>query len=203
MFAFQFHLALYLQNVLGYGAAATGLAMFPTALMIGFLSLALSARLNARFGERAVLLTGLVLLATGLTLLSRIPPDASYAGHLLPILLLLGGFGLAIPALTTLGMSAATAADAGLVSGLFNTTQQIGGALGLAALATLSTTRADALLAAGRPAADALTAGYRLAFGTGVVLLVAAIVLTATILRGRAALRTPTADGEAAEVGAR
>lgn len=186
MFSFQFHVALFLRNVLGYGAAETGLAMFPTAVVIGSVSLLLSARLNARFGERPVLLTGLAVLAAGLALLTRVPADASYVAQVLPIMLLIGGFGLALPALTTIGMSTATESDAGLVSGLFNTTQQVGGALGLAALATLSTARADALLDAGRPAAEALASGYRLAFGIGAALLAAAFALSVAILRRRA-----------------
>jgi EmrB/QacA subfamily drug resistance transporter len=111
LFGFQILIALYLQNVLGYGAAGTGLAMLPAAVMIGTLSLGFSARLNARFGERNVLLAGLALLVAALALLTRLPVHADYVVHLLPTMLLAGGFGLAISALTALGMSDADARD--------------------------------------------------------------------------------------------
>ncbi|MFJ5215124.1 MFS transporter [Streptomyces sp. NPDC088354] len=183
LFGFQILMALYLQNVLGYGAAATGLAMLPAALAIGTVSLAFSARLNARFGERRVLLAGLALLVAALALLTRLPVHADYAVHLLPTMLLAGGFGLAVSALTVLGMSGAGAEDAGVASGLFNTTQQVGGALGVAVLSTLAGSRTHTLLADGHGTASALTAGFRLAFGTGAVLLAVAFVLAATVLR--------------------
>lgn len=199
LFAFQFHMALFMQQVLGYGAAATGLAMLPAALSIGFLSLVVSARLISRFGERAVLLGGLAVLFAGLAVLSRLPSDAEYATHLLPLLLMLGGFGLASPALTSFGMSGAGETDAGLASGLFNTTQQVGSALGLAALATAATSRADALLAAGEVPAEALTAGFRLAFGIGAALIAAAIILSLAILRGRSAAPATAPEGEVPE----
>ncbi|MFJ9517731.1 MFS transporter [Kitasatospora sp. NPDC101801] len=183
LFGFQVLIALYLQNVLGYGAAATGFAMLPAALVIGTVSLLLSARLNARFGERAVLLGGLALLVAAIGLLTRLPVDASYPVHLLPTMLLAGGFGLAISALTSLAMADASPEDAGVSSGLFNTTQQVGGALGVAVLATLAGSRADSLLADGASAPAALTDGFRLAFGIGTGLLVLAFVLVAVLLR--------------------
>ncbi|MFE7528853.1 DHA2 family efflux MFS transporter permease subunit [Kitasatospora sp. NPDC057542] len=183
LFAFQILVALYLQNVRGYGAAATGLAMLPAALAIGTVSLTLSARLNARFGERPVLLVGLLLLVAALALLTRLPADSHYALDLLPTMLLAAGFGLAISALTVLGMSGAGPADAGTASGLFNTTQQVGGALGVAVLTTLADGRAGALAAAGQPAVEALTAGFRLAFAVAAGLLTVALLLAATVLR--------------------
>ncbi|MGW0117758.1 MFS transporter [Streptomyces sp. NPDC003327] len=183
LFSFQILVALYLQKVLGYGAAATGLAMLPAALVIGAVSLGVSARLIARFGERAVLLTGLALLVGVLGLLTRLPVHASYVTDLLPVMLLAAGFGLALPALTALGMSGADEADAGLASGLFNTTQQIGMALGVAVLSTLAASRTESLTAAGRPAAEALTGGYHLAFAVGTGLLIAALAVAATVLR--------------------
>ena len=146
MFSFQVMFALHLQNVLGYGAAETGLAMLPAAVAIGAVSLGLAARLNARFGEPAMLLVGLAMLTTLLVLLSRLPDDAAYATDLLPLLLLGAGFGLAQPALTTFGMSAARSEDAGLASGLFNTTQQVGMALGIAVLSTAAAARTEGLL---------------------------------------------------------
>ena len=171
MFGFQILIALYLEHVLRYGPARTGLAMLPAAVLIGSVSLGASARLNARFGERRMLLTGLALLAAALGLLTRLPLDgrpvlASYVVYLLPTMLLAGGGGLVLPAMTSLGMSAASPSDAGVVSGLFNTTQQVGGALGVAVLVTL-----------------AGSGGYHLAFGIGAGLIGAAFVLAALILR--------------------
>ncbi|GLY77879.1 MFS transporter [Actinoallomurus iriomotensis] len=183
LFGFQILIALYLQEVRGYGAAGTGLAMLPAALAIATVSLLLSARLNARFGERRVLLAGLALLVVGIGLLTRLPVHAGYAVDLLPTMLLASGFGLATSALTTLGMSGAGAADTGLVSGLFNTSQQVGGALGVAVLSTFAASRTRGLTAAGHDRATALTGGYHLAFGIGAGLLVAALVLAAAVLR--------------------
>jgi EmrB/QacA subfamily drug resistance transporter len=183
-FGFQVLITLYLQNVLGYGALGTGLALLPAAVAIAAVSLGLSARLNARFGERTMLLTGLVLLVPALGLLTRLPvADADYAVHLLPTMLLVGGFGLAISAATVLGMSGAGERDAGVASGLFNTTQQVGGALGVAVLTTLATARAEGLRADGHTAGSALTGGFHLGFGVAAALYVAAIVLAVTVLR--------------------
>jgi len=188
--------SLYLQKVLGYDPLQIGLAFLPVALAIGTLSLGFSARLTTRYGPRAVLLPGLGLLVTGLVLFARTPVDASYVTDLLPAMLLLGiGAGLAFPALMTLAMSEATPSDSGLTSGLVNTTQQVGGALGLAVLATLSTSRTDNQLARGAASDAALTNGYHLAFVVGAALLVAAIVAAATILRPVAAPQNETVFG--------
>ncbi|MEU1621820.1 MFS transporter [Streptomyces sp. NPDC005722] len=194
LFGFQILVALYLQDVRGYGAAATGLAMLPAAVSIGAVSLLLSARLSARFGERRVLLAGLALLVVALGLLTRLPVHAGYAADLLPTMLLAAGFGLAVSALTVLGMSGAGPRDAGVASGLFNTTQQVGGALGVAVLSTLAGSRAQDLVAAGHEEAAALTGGFRLAFGTGAALLAAAFVLALVMLRPR---REPDAAARA------
>jgi MFS family permease len=177
--------ALYLQRVLGYGALQVGLAFLPVALAIGTLSLGVTGRLILRFGARPTLLPGLALAAIGLALFQRAPVDGDYVTDLLPSMLLLGlGAGLAFPALTTLAMSGATPADAGLASGLVNTTLQVGGAFGLAVLATLSTSRTADLLGDGRPAAVALTGGYHLAFAIAAGLVVAAIVVALALLGG-------------------
>src|SRR4051794_4373695 len=158
--------ALYLQRVLGYGALQVGLAFLPVALAIATLSLGASARLITRFGARATLVPALLLIAAGLALFRGAPLDADYLTDLLPVMLLLGiGGGLAFPALMTLAMSGATEEDSGLASGLVNTTQQVGGALGLAVLATLATTRTNDLRAAGSGPAAALAGGYHPAFG--------------------------------------
>ncbi len=187
LFSFQILVALYLQKVLGYGAAETGLAMLPAALVIGATSLGVSARLNARFGERAVVLAGLGLLTVALALLVRLPVRADYVTDLLPVMLLAAGFGVALPALTTLAMSATDERDAGLASGLFNTTQQIGMAVGVAVLSTLAAARSESLSSSGHTPAEALTGGYHLAFAVGAGLLVAAAaVATAALPRGGA-----------------
>ncbi|MEO3891526.1 MFS transporter [Nonomuraea sp. B5E05] len=183
MFAFQILVALYMQKVLGYGALETGLAMLPAALAIGGLSLFVSARLNTRFGERAVLLAGLALLFGAMGWLARIPVRADYVTDLLPVMLLIAGGGLVLPALTALGMSGAKADDAGLASGLFNTTQQIGMAFGVAVLSTLAATRTEQLLDAGQSQAAALTGGYRVAFVIAAALLVAAFTVALLVLR--------------------
>jgi EmrB/QacA subfamily drug resistance transporter len=195
MFGMFFMGTLYLQRVLGYDAVQTGAAFLPVSVGIGVLSLGFSARLITRLGARAVLLPGLVLLVAGLVLLTGAPVGGNYVTDLLPALVLLGaGAGLAFPALVTLAMSGATAADSGLASGLVNTTQQVGGALGLAVLATLSTSRSNHLLADGESAASALTGGYHLAFAIGAGLVIAAIAVAALVLRSeRVALQEVSA----------
>jgi EmrB/QacA subfamily drug resistance transporter len=189
MFGMFFLGALYLQRVLGYDALEIGLAYLPLTLVIGILSLGFSARLNTRFGARATLIPGLALVAAGLMLLARVPVEGSYATDLLPAMALLGtGAGLSFPSLMTLAMSGVTRNDSGLASGLVNTSLQVGGALGLAVLATLSTTRTNDLLAGGQETATALTSGYHLAFLVGAGLAVAAIAVALTVLRPAAAL---------------
>jgi EmrB/QacA subfamily drug resistance transporter len=201
MFGLFFLGALYLQRVLGYDALETGLAFLPVTLVIGTLSLRYSERLIMRFGARGTLLPGLVLIAAGLALFTQVPVDGSYLTDVLPTMLLLGsGAGLAFPALMTLAMSGATPSDAGLASGLVNTTLQVGGALGLAVLATLSTTRSDALLEQGESTAAALTEGYQLAFVIGAGLVVAAIAVALTVLQpAQEAVPEPEGEVEPAE----
>jgi EmrB/QacA subfamily drug resistance transporter len=184
LFGMFFLGALYLQRVLGYGAIEVGLAFLPVALLIGALSVGLSARFIVRFGARATLLPGIIAIAAGLLLFRRAPVDATYVTDILPAMLLLGlGGGLFFPALMTMAMSAATQEDSGLASGLVNTTQQVGGALGLAVIATLSASRTDNLLADGASTANALTGGYHLAFGIGAGLVIAALGLAVALLR--------------------
>jgi fucose permease len=176
--------ALYMQRVLRYDAIEVGLAFLPVALGIAAMSLGFAARLINRFGGQATLLPGLVLLAGGLALFSRSPVHAQYVSDLLPAMVLIGiGAGLAFPSLMTLAMSTATPEDSGLVSGLVNTTQQVGGALGLAVLATLSAIQSNSARADGHSVADSLISGYHLAFTIGAGLVIAAIVLTAVLLR--------------------
>jgi EmrB/QacA subfamily drug resistance transporter len=199
LFGMFFLGSLYMQRVLGYDALEIGLAFLPVALVIGALSLGLSARLVVRFGARAVLLPGLALLVAGLALFTRVPVDGSYVPDLFPSMMLLGlGAGLSFPALMTLAMSGATESDAGVASGLVNTTLQVGGALGLAVLATLSSARTEILLADGESRAEALTGGYTLAFGIGAGLVAAAIVVGVVVLRSEAAVVAEAERGSAA-----
>jgi EmrB/QacA subfamily drug resistance transporter len=184
MFGMFFLGALYLQRVLGFSAVEVGLAFLPVSISIGILSLEFSPRLVTRFGARRVLIPALGLVAAGLAFFSRVPVDGDYVTDVLPVMLLLGsGAGLAFPAIVTLAMSGASDSDAGLASGLVNTTQQVGGALGLALLATLATTRTDSLRDAGDSTAAALTGGYQLAFTVAAGLVVLAIVLSLTVLK--------------------
>ena len=184
MFGMFFLGVLYLQKVLGYDALQTGLAFLPTTIVMGTLSVRYSERLIMRFGARTTLLPGLVLIAAGLALLARVPVEGDYLIDVLPSTLLLGtGVGAAFPALMTLAMSGATQSEAGLASGLVNTTVQVGAAVGLAVLATLSATRTGALIEGGASTAAALTGGYRLAFVIGASLVVIAFVVAATVLK--------------------
>jgi EmrB/QacA subfamily drug resistance transporter len=193
MFGMFFLGSLYLQRVLQYDAMQIGLAFLPVALAIGALSVDVSARFSARLGARTVLVFGLILILAGLALFSRAPVDAQYVPDILPEMLLLGiGGGLSFPSLMTLAMSGATADDAGLASGLVNTTAQVGGSLGLAVLATLSTARSDELLATGASLNTALTDGFHLAFEIGAGLVLVAIAVSATVLQRERGAQLPS-----------
>jgi EmrB/QacA subfamily drug resistance transporter len=184
MFGMFFLGALYLQRILGYDALETGLAFLPVTIAMGGLSVRYSEPLITRFGARGTLVPGLVLILAALALFAQAPVDGDYVTDVLPTMILLGtGAGLCFPALMTLAMSGATPSDAGLASGLVNTTAQVGGALGLAVLATLSASRSDGLVADGASAASALTSGYHLAFWIGAGLIGAAIVVALAVLQ--------------------
>jgi MFS family permease len=183
MFGQGFLGALYLQRVLGYTALEIGLAYVPMTVLMGSLSLGYTERLNTRFGARNTLVAGLALISVALGLFSMVPVSGSYVTHVLPTMLLLGvGAGLAFPALMTLAMADTDPSEAGLASGLVNTTVQVGGAIGLAVLATLASTRTGDLLAAGQSAPQAMTEGYQLAFLIATILTVAAIAVALTML---------------------
>ena len=138
MFGMFFLGALYMQRILGYGALQVGLAYLPLTVVMGTMSFRFTGQLNLRFGPQATLLPAMVFIVAGLLLLARTPVDANYAIDLLPPMILIGlGAGLGFPSLMTLAMSGATASDSGLASGLVNTSVQVGGAIGLAVLATL------------------------------------------------------------------
>ena len=184
MFGVFFLGALYLQRVLGYDALEIGLAFLPATLVMGLLSLRYSERLIMRFGARTMLFPGLILIAAGLLLFARAPVHGHYLTDVLPTMLLFGiGIGASFPSLMTLAMSGATREDAGLASGLVNTSAQVGGALGLAVLATLSATRTEHLLAGGSSTAAALVGGYHLAFLVGAGLMAVAFVVVLVVVR--------------------
>lgn len=184
MFGMFFLGALYLQRILDYDALQTGLAFLPVTILMGTLSVRYTDRLIMRFGARTMVLGGLALFMAGLAMFTQAPVDGDYVSHVLPVMVLLGtGAGLCFPALMTLAMSGITSSDAGLASGLINTTAQVGGALGLAVLATLSASRSSTLIENGESTAVALTSGYHLAFGIGAALVVVAIVVAVTVLK--------------------
>jgi EmrB/QacA subfamily drug resistance transporter len=184
MFGMFFLGALYLQQILGYDPLAVGLAFLPATIVMGVMSLRFSGPLNMRFGPLRTLLAALVAIGAGLLLFAQTPVDGSYVADVLPAMVLIGfGAGLGFPALMGMAMSGATPSDAGLASGLVNTSVQVGGAIGLAVLATLAGERTDGLLAEGTAHAAALNAGYHLAYLIGALLVGVAIVIALTILR--------------------
>jgi MFS family permease len=183
MFGMFFLGALYLRGVLGYDALHIGLAFLPTTVAMGTVSIRYSERLFVALGARRTLLAGLTLVLAGLVVFALAPVHATYATQVAPAMLLLGlGAGTAFPALMNVAMSGATQQDAGLASGLVNTTAQVGGALGLAVLATLSTSRSDHLKATGHSTASALTSGYHLAFWVAAALVGCALIVTLTAI---------------------
>jgi EmrB/QacA subfamily drug resistance transporter len=192
--------SLYLEQVLGFDALGIGLGFLPVSLGVGVMSFAFAEPLITRFGSRAVLRASIGLLVIALAWFGRLPVDASYATDVLPSLLLIGiGAGLAFPSIVGLAMSAATSEDAGLASGLVNTTRQVGGALGLAAMASLAAVRGEALLATGADRATALTGGAQLAlwFAAGVV--VVALGVATFVLRPETAAEAEAPDDEAGQ----
>jgi EmrB/QacA subfamily drug resistance transporter len=195
MFGMFFLGALYLERVLGYDPLEIGLAFLPTTLVMGTISLRLTEPLVTRFGAKATMIAGLTLIAAAQLLFARVPVDGSFVVDVMPVMVLFGaGAGMAFPALMTLSMSGATPQDAGLASGLVNTTVQVGGALGLAVLATLSATHTESLASSGHSTAVALTGGYHLAFLIGFALVVASIVVALAVLRSPARDEAPALE---------
>jgi EmrB/QacA subfamily drug resistance transporter len=184
MFGMFFLGALYLQRILGYTPLQVGLAFLPSTVVMGTMSLKLSGPLAMRYGPKAVLLVSLVSIGAGLLLFSLTPVDATYATHVMPATIFIGiGAGLGFPSLMGLAMSGATPSDSGLASGLINTSVQVGGAIGLAVLATLASERTDALRAGGDSANAALNGGFHLAYLIGAALVGVAIVVALIVLR--------------------
>ncbi len=193
MFGFFFLGSLDFERVLHYGPLGIGLAFLPVAVGMAALSIGVSARLILRFGARTVLLAGQAMIALSLVLVALGPMRSDYVRDLFPLMVLLGvGAGLAFPSLAILAMSDATPRDSGLASGLLNTSAQVGGALGLAVLATLSTTRTGQLVAQGQSVAAALSGGYHLAWGAGAGLVVVTILVTTIVLNSPTAAEVET-----------
>ena len=187
MFAWFFLTALYLQLVLGYSPLQVGLAFLPANLIMAGLSLGLSAKLVMRFGIKRPLVGGLAVAAVGLALLARAPVHGRYLVNLLPSMILLGfGAGAAFNPLLMAAMGDVEQSEAGLASGIVNTSFMMGGALGLAILASVAASRSNHLLAAGTPHLAALVGGYRVAFVIGAAFAVLAAGLSARLLRAGA-----------------
>ncbi|HWC48770.1 MAG TPA: MFS transporter [Solirubrobacterales bacterium] len=200
MFGMFFLGALYLQKVLGYSPLKVGFAFLPTTLVMGTLSLGFSEKLIMRFGPRTTLIPGVCMVVVALLLFARTPVDANYFTDLLPPFLLIGvGVGTSFPAIMTLAMSGATPEDAGLASGFVNTSMQVGGAIGLAVLATLSGERTKTLLNDGEGQLQALTSGYHVAYLVGAVLAAIAVAIAVFVLRAPRPQAMPAAPQEEPE----
>jgi EmrB/QacA subfamily drug resistance transporter len=192
-----FLLSLYMQQVLGFSAIKTGVAYLAVALT-AVVSSGVAQALVTRVGVKPILAVGMGLLAGGLAYFTQVSVGGSYVADLLPGFLLIGvGLGFAFVPVSIAALAGATGKDAGLASGLINTSQQIGGAIGLAVLATVSTTRTENLLADGVAPATALTSGFQIAFWVGAGLAVASLIATLVGLRGK---DLEQVSGEAAPV---
>ncbi|MEA3201464.1 MAG: hypothetical protein QOE90_2892 [Thermoplasmata archaeon] len=184
MFAWSFLAALYMQLVMGFDPLRVGLGFLAANLIMAVFSLGLSARIVTRFGLRAPLVLGMALAAVGLALFARAPVEATYARDVLPGMLLLGfGAGLAFNPVFLAAMEGAKPEESGLASGLLNTSFMMGGAVGLALLASLAASRADTLAHAGVAPLAALAAGYRAAFLVGAAFAALAALVGAFGLR--------------------
>jgi EmrB/QacA subfamily drug resistance transporter len=200
MFAWFFLSALYLQLVLGYSPLQVGLAFLPGNLIAGVLSVGVSAKLVMRFGIRAPLAAGLGTAAVGLLLFARAPVDGSFAVDVLPAMVLLGvGAGIAFNPVLLAAMGDVDPSEAGLASGVVNTSFMMGGALGLAVLASIAASRTDTLLASGEGAVEALNGGYRIAFLAGALFAALAATIGGALLRPRS---VTDAGGHGEAVGA-
>jgi len=197
MFAWFFLSALYLQLVLGYSPLQVGLAFLPANLIMGALSVGLSARLVMRYGAKRPLAAGLLLAAAGLALFARAPVGGSFAVDVLPSMILLGiGAGIAFNPVLLAAMSDVAPEEAGLASGFVNTSFMMGGALGLAVLASLAASRTHSLSAAGHGHLDSLVGGYHIAFIVGAVFAAAGAAVGAALLR--AGKHAPAGEDHAA-----
>src|SRR6266480_2819910 len=185
LFGMFFFLTLYLQQVLGYSALKTGIAYLPLTLtLIG--ASALASRLVDRFTPKPVLVTGLLVATAGFVLLTRVSGHGDYASHVLPAMVALGvGLGMAFVPITIAATTGVAAGDSGLASGLLNTTQQVGGSLGLAILSSVSTSRFTSALHSGSSPPAALTHGFQGAFIVAAILCGIGLVVAMALLPGR------------------
>jgi len=184
MFAWFFISALYLQLVLGYSPLQVGLAFLPANLIMGALSIGLSAQLVMRYGIKRPLATGLMLAAIGLALFARAPVHGSFVRDVLPSMILLGiGAGIAFNPVLLAAMSDVAPDESGLASGIVNTSFMMGGALGLAVLASIAARRTDSLAAGGHGHLAALTGGYHAAFLAGAIFAAVAGALGVALFR--------------------
>jgi EmrB/QacA subfamily drug resistance transporter len=198
MFAMFLMLTLYMQQVLGYSAMKTGVAYLAVAGTAIFTS-ALAAQLVTRIGVKPVLVTGMAALTAGLVYFTQVSVGGSYLGDLLPGFLLIAvGIGFAFVPISIAALAGIQPAEAGLASGLINTSQQIGGALGIAALSTIATSRTDDAVAGGATQASALVTGFQGAFWAGVIIAGLGVVAALTLIR-RDELEQPVAQIETAE----
>jgi MFS family permease len=185
MFGMFFFASLYVQDILGYSPLRAGFAFLPVTVGIIVGSVA-AQQLIRRFGPRNVSVAGILLAAIGMALLTGVPVHGSYVGDLLIGLLPLSiGLGLVFVPVTLLATGGVTGDDAGLASGLFNTSQQVGGSLGLALMSTFAASRTTSLLHGGTGTAAAHVAGYHVAFGIAAGMLIAAAVILVAALRRR------------------
>ncbi len=183
MFSMFFLGALYLENVLGFNVLQTGFAFLPIAATMAILSSGITARLVSRFGPIAVLIPGLVAMATGLFIVAFAGPNADYWTQIFPGFILMGfGAGTAFVPLLSIAMEDVPHEDAGLGSGIVNVSMQMSAAIGLAVLSTLATNRTATLKAAGHSMLDALSGGYQLAFLIAGVCVVVGLILTPVLL---------------------
>jgi EmrB/QacA subfamily drug resistance transporter len=188
MFAWFFLSALYMQLVLGYSPLKVGLGFLPGNLVMGFLSIAVSARLVMRYGVRIPLAVGLAAAGLGLLCFARAPVDGSYIVDVLPGMILLGfGAGIAFNPVLFAAMSEVKPEESGLASGIVNTSFMMGGALGLAVLASIAASRTAHLEPGGHPSRAALTSGYHLAFVVGALFAAGAAAIGAALLRSHMA----------------
>jgi EmrB/QacA subfamily drug resistance transporter len=199
MFAWFFLSALYLQRILGYSPLEVGLAFLPGTIVWGVSSLLLSDRLVIRFGVKIPLLAGLLFYLAALLLFSRAPVDGSYWVDVLPGMLLLGvGGGITFNPILLTAMSGVAPTEAGLASGVVNTSFMMGGALGLAILASVAASRTESLINSGEGTLAALNGGYHVAFMVGALFAILSGVIAATLISSEAVMAHGAPAEEAA-----
>jgi EmrB/QacA subfamily drug resistance transporter len=196
LFSMFFFISLYMQQVLGFDALKTGIAYLPLAVGI-IISAGIASTLTTRFGVKPVLVAGLILTAIGLYWFSLISPEGSYVGDILfPALISAFGLGLSFVPMTIAAVAGVEPHEAGLASGLINTSQQVGGALGLAILAAIANTRTDSLTESGSSLPVALTEGFQIALLVGAGFAVLGAILALLLVDGREIETEPSQGGE-------